>query len=114
MAHRSLRGMSIGSRSMETEEGVEYADRIQVRYDCPQGHTIVMTFADDADVPATWECRCNSLALRHNAEMPEPKPTKPVRTHWDMLLERRSREELEELLTERLELLRSGKLRRTA
>jgi hypothetical protein len=37
---------------------------------------------------------------------PEQKKTKPPRTHWDMLLERRSIAELEELLSERLELLR--------
>jgi hypothetical protein len=33
--------------------------------------------------------------------------TKAPRTHWDMLLERRSRAELEELLQERLALLRA-------
>ena len=33
---------------------------------------------------------------------------KPVRTHWDMLRERRTVGELEELLAERLALLRSG------
>ena len=34
------------------------------------------------------------------------KEARYVRTHWDMLLERRSIAELEELLTERLALLR--------
>jgi len=37
-----------------------------------------------------------------------------VRTHWDMLRERRSIAELEELLAERLSLLRSGELGSTA
>ena len=41
---------------------------------------------------------------------PEEKPAKHVRTHWDMLLERRSVKELEEILAERLELLRSGEI----
>jgi hypothetical protein len=36
---------------------------------------------------------------------PEQKKAKPPRTHWDMLLERRSVADLEVLLTERLELL---------
>jgi hypothetical protein len=36
---------------------------------------------------------------------PEQKKAKPPRTHWDMLLERRSVAELEVLLNERLELL---------
>ena len=42
-------------------------------------------------------------------DLSEPKKVKPVRTHWDMLRERRSIEELEELLKERLEFI---KLRR--
>ncbi|MGL5247728.1 MAG: RNA polymerase-binding protein RbpA, partial [Brooklawnia sp.] len=37
---------------------------------------------------------------------PEEKDVKPPRTHWDMLLERRSIAELEELLAERLEEVR--------
>ena len=40
----------------------------------------------------------------------EEKAEKPVRTHWDMLLERRSISELEDILTERLELLRGGEI----
>ena len=40
-------------------------------------------------------------------DAPEPKKTKPPRTHWDMLLERRSVEELEELLKERLDIIKA-------
>jgi hypothetical protein len=43
--------------------------------------------------------------------VPDEKPVKPARTHWDMLLERRSREELEEILAERLAVLRAGGIR---
>ena len=39
-----------------------------------------------------------------HGELKEEKAEKPVRTHWDMLLERRSVKELEEILAERLEL----------
>jgi len=111
---RSLRGMSIGSKSMESDEGVDFAPRFQAYYDCPNGHTIILPFATDADVPPIWECRCGEEALLRDAEKPEPKATKPQRTHWDMLLERRTVKELEDLLDERLELLRAGKLRRSA
>ena len=107
MADRSLRGMSIGSKSMETDEGVDFAPRFQAHYDCPNGHTIILPFSTEAEVPVEWECRCGELALLRDADRPEPKATKPVRTHWDMLLERRSREELEELLEERLQVLRA-------
>ena len=36
----------------------------------------------------------------------EAKPVKPPRTHWDMLRERRSIDELEKLLNERLDMLK--------
>ncbi|NCD16418.1 MAG: RNA polymerase-binding protein RbpA [Actinobacteria bacterium] len=112
MADRSLRGMSIGSKSMESEENVEFAPRQLARYDCPNGHVIELPFSLEAEVPAVWECRCGEEAILRDHVKPEPtKPVKQPRTHWDMLLERRTREELEVLLEERLELLRSGQLR---
>lgn len=114
MADRSLRGMRIGANSLESDEGVEFAPRFQAHYDCPDGHTIILPFSAEADVPPVWECRCGKEALLRDATRPEPKATKPPRTHWDMLLERRTVSELEDLLAERLELLRSGKLRRSA
>ena len=79
----------------------------------PTAITLTSTsFATDAEIPAVWECRCSEEAVLQDAVKPEPeKPAKPVRTHWDMLLERRTREELQVLLDERLELLRSGQLR---
>src|SRR5690606_13715413 len=114
MADRSLRGMSIGSKSMESDEGVDFAPRFQAYYDCPNGHTIILPFATDADVPPIWECRCGEEALLRDAEKPEPKATKPQRTHWDMLLERRTVKELEDLLDEPLQPPRAGTLRRPA
>ncbi|MFC4555113.1 RNA polymerase-binding protein RbpA [Georgenia faecalis] len=113
MADRSLRGMKIGANSLESESGVDFAPRAEAFYDCPNGHTMVLPFSLDADIPPLWECRCGEEALLRNASRPEPtKPVKAPRTHWDMLLERRSVAELEVLLEERLELLRSGQLRR--
>lgn len=114
MADRSLRGMSIGAKSMESDEGVDFAPRFQAHYDCPNGHTIILPFSTEADVPLVWECRCGEEALLRDAEQPELKAGKAPRTHWDMLLERRTVKELEELLEERLALLRAGKLRRSA
>ncbi len=114
MADRSLRGMSIGAKSLESDQGVDFAPRLEARYDCPNGHTIVLPFSAEAEVPVVGECRCGAEALLRDASRPETKAGKPPRTHWDMLLERRTVGELEELLSERLELLRAGKLRRSA
>jgi hypothetical protein len=106
MVDRSLRGMGISSRSMESERGVEFAERVETVYDCPEGHTVVVPFSVEAEPPDLWSCRCGTEALardRHNAAPTQPKHT---RTHWEMLLERRTIGELEDLLTERLEVLR--------
>ncbi|HLS15753.1 MAG TPA: RNA polymerase-binding protein RbpA [Beutenbergiaceae bacterium] len=112
MADRALRGMKIGANSLENDVGVDLAPRIEAIYDCPDGRTIIIPFAADADIPPVWEAPGGGEALLRDATRPDPKPTKPVRTHWDMLLERRTEKELQELLDERLELLRSGQLRR--
>jgi hypothetical protein len=114
MASHSLRGTRIGAHSMESDEGIELAERFQAHYDCPNGHTIVLPFSVQADVPVIWGCRCGAEALLRDASQPELKSGKRPRTHWDMLLERRTVGELEVLLGERLELLRAGKLRRSA
>ena len=114
MAERSLRGTRLGSISYETDRNTELAPRQAARYDCPKGHQLAVPFAADAEVPFTWECRvCGATAQLVDGDEPEAKKVKPVRTHWDMLLERRSVGELEELLTERLGLLH-GKSQKSA
>src|SRR6478735_8102261 len=99
MADRALRGSNLGSRSMESDENVVPSERQLTTYVCAQGHRTELPFSVEADVPPTWECRCGLDA----------KLVKHVRTHWDMLLERRSIPELEELLEERLTLLRESR-----
>lgn len=111
MAERTLRGARLGGQSFEDERGIEFAARQQVGYKCPQGHEFEITMSVEADIPANWECpRCGEVSLSVAGILPEEKPEKPARTHWDMLLERRSVEELEVILTERLELLREGEI----
>ncbi len=110
MADRALRGMQIGSKSLETEDGVIFADRFEVRYLCPKGHDFEIAFAAEAQPPQTWECRCGeeAEAVEDVPEPEEQKAPRPQRTHWDMLLERRSLEELDVLLNEQLEAYRAG------
>ena len=108
MAERALRGSRLGAQSYETDLGVEMAPRQSVTYDCPRDHRFTIPFSLEADVPDVWECTvCGAEALRVDGTRPEPKAGKPARTHWDMLLERRSVKDLEVLLAERLELLRA-------
>ncbi len=110
MSDKVLRGHGLGSASMESEVGVIAAARQVVEYVCPSGHVTSLPFSTEAEVPTLWECRCGGEALRRDAERPEAVPTRHVRSHWDMLMERRTVAELEELLSERLELLRKGQL----
>lgn len=111
MAERALRGARLGAQSFEDERGVEMAPRQEVEYVLPDGQTFTVTMADEADIPAEWEDpRTGRVGRLKDGEEPVKKDEKPARTHWDMLLERRSEDELEEILTERLELLRSGEI----
>jgi RNA polymerase-binding protein len=105
-----MRGTRLGASSLESDEGVQPAARQVIRYLCPAGHQVAVPMSVEAEVPQVWECRCGEVAVRENSGSPTQKPVKPARTHWDMLLERRTTAELEELLQERLGLLRSGAL----
>jgi uncharacterized small protein (DUF1192 family) len=106
MSDRVLRGTRLGAVSYESDRHTEFAPRLSAIYDCPRGHVTEMPFAAEAEVPYLWECRtCGATAKLRDGEQPEAKKTKPARTHWDMLLERRSVAELEEVLSERLAVL---------
>ena len=111
MAERALRGARLGAQSFEDERGVEMAPRQEIEYVCADGHTFTVVMADEAEIPLEWEDpKTGHMGRLVNGAEPESKNEKPVRTHWDMLLERRSVDELEDILTERLELLRGGEI----
>lgn len=103
MSDRSLRGMRLGSQSMETETGVEPAPRQRVEYRTKDGESVSVMFAAEAEIPPVWTTKTGHEAILVNGEKPENSNEKHVRTHWDMLMERRSSEELEEILQQRLD-----------
>ena len=107
MAERALRGTRLGATSYENDRNTDLAPRQEIAFDCPKGHHFSVPFAAEAEVPATWECRvCGAVAFTSAADLPTPKKVKPPRSHWDMLRERRSIADLEEVLAERLALIR--------
>jgi len=107
MGDRSLRGSRLGALSYETDAGVELAPRQTVVFDCPHGHDVEVVMAAEAVPPAAWECRsCGAIARRRSAVEDDSKATRHQRTPWDMLLERRTMDDLESLLDERLTELR--------
>jgi hypothetical protein len=104
--------MRLGSQSMQSEEGVEFSPRKKSVYRTADGSTFEVVFAAEAEVPETWESPRTGQEGRlidDSGELVETEEAevKPARTHWDMLLERRTRAELEELLEERLAYLRA-------
>ena len=112
MADRVLRGSRLGAVSYETDRNHDLAPRRTIRYACPKDHEFEVPFSDDAEVPSTWDCRLHGTPSKLiDGSEPETKKVKPPRTHWDMLLERRSVEDLEEVLAERLDVLRGRRTR---
>ncbi len=114
MADRSLRGMRLGAQSFQSEEGVDFVERVTARYRADDGAEFEVQFAEDAEVPARWDNPRTGQTgvLLDAAGLPveeEHVEEKAARTHWDMLLERRTVAELEELLEERLQLLRASR-----
>ena len=115
----ALRGFTLNSHSYESDENVVLHGTVPHHYHCPAGHLTTLAFAHDADeVPDTWDCpKCGRTAHADAAQaqasadsigLPlfSPRSNSSGKTHWDMLLERRSLADLEALLEERLALLR--------
>ena len=111
MGERTLRGARLGGQSFEDERGIEFAARQHVGYACPQGHEFEIPMSVEAEVPAVWECpRCGAEALSRDGahqggEGREAGPHALGHAARAPLIK-----ELEEILTERLELLRGGEI----
>lgn len=112
MADRTLRGTRIGATSLQGGQGVELAPRRPVEYLTDRGWRFTVMFDADAEPPAEWaDQKSGELGFLDDeagraarAEFEEKSSSQ--RTPWDMLIERRTREELEEILEERLRILR--------
>lgn len=101
-----MRGSRLGSTSYEVDPGFS-APRSLTTYHCPESHQFTMPFYIEADeIPDTWECECGQLAVRHGSKAKVTKTVKPLKTHYDMLLERRSKTDLEAILKERVSQIR--------
>lgn len=113
MAERTLRGARIGATSLQGETGIKFAPRRRVEYVTDRDTRFSIMFDADAEPPAEWvDQRSGELGFLDDeagqaARLEFEEKEQQQRTHWDMLMERRSREELEELLAERLSLLRA-------
>jgi hypothetical protein len=94
--------------SFASTEGIDFATRQEIGFHCDSGHIYTRTFSDEIVPPTEWDCpRCGTLSKRTDGTVGEEKPVTRRRSHWDMLRERRSMEELQQLLTERLAEIRA-------
>lgn len=111
MAQQTMRGMRLGTQSLESERGVNFSARASHSYQCANEHVSEMVFSADAEIPQTWQCKsCTEQAtlLKDGKRIKlDASENKVPRTHWEMLLERRTRDELEEILQERLDYIRA-------
>lgn len=111
MAQQTMRGMRLGNQSLESEVGVNYSPRSKQSYQCLNGHVSELIFAQDAELPETWQCKqCPEQAVLLAKGKPIKLKIEDVRTprsHWEMLLERRSKAELEEILKERMDYIKA-------
>lgn len=119
----ALRGFTLNSHSYESDEGVVPVETVPHSYHCPAGHETRLRFAFNADeVPDVWDCpKCGRIAHQDRSTAQQvaqgvrglalfsPRSNVAGKTHWDMLLERRTLAELEALLEERLTLLRASR-----
>ena len=108
MAGRNaLRGSRIGAGPMGDSERGEAAPRQRISFWCASSHHTYRSFADDADVPETWDCpRCGCPAGRDQANPPPANHFVPTKSHLAYVRERRNEADGEVILEEALAKLR--------
>ena len=111
MSREPIRGTSLGSRSLTSDVGIELEDRVVTTFSCSQCESgFTVPFAAEAEIPDAWVCSsCGAEAIRAGAKVKSgsQEPEKVGKTPYEMLLERRSVDELELILEERLSYLRA-------
>lgn len=128
MARGRVVGSNLGTTSYENGDGPSLAQVRRARYVCSCGHITDVPFSAEAtDLPAVWDCSgCGQAAVADGldpqvaeqalaAASPTLRHGKPIggKTPWEHVRERRSLDDLEVILAERLELHRR-RLRATA
>lgn len=108
MAAGAIRGSRVGSGPMGESERGDIAPRQFVQYYCTNEHTVGLYFAEEADVPESWDCpKCGLPAGRDQDQLLDAPQVAPYKTHLAYAKERRSEEEAESILTEAVDLLRT-------
>jgi hypothetical protein len=103
----AIRGSRVGAGPMGEAERGEPAPRRRISYWCANAHESRPSFADDADIPDTWDCpRCGLPAGQDRETPPSAPKNEPYKTHLAYVKERRSDADGEAILAEALAKLR--------
>ena len=103
----AIRGSRVGAGPMGEAERGEAAPRIRVSFWCANHHETRPSFAEEAQIPETWDCpRCGFPAGRDKSDPPAPPKTEPYKTHLAYVRERRNEADGEAILQEALQRLR--------
>jgi hypothetical protein len=89
------------SAGIPERPGAQPASRQQAAYRCARGHAFTVALAAGIEPPATWGCRCGAPARAAGSTDPGKRQTEHDRC-MAVLLRRRTRADLEQLLAERL------------
>ena len=104
----AIRGSRVGAGPMGEAERGEPAPRRRISYWCANAHESRPSFADEADIPDTWDCpRCGMPAGQDRETPPSAPKNEPYKTHLAYVKERRSDSDAEAILSEALEDLRN-------
>jgi hypothetical protein len=95
---RSMPGAGAG---IPERPGAQPVSRQQAAYRCARGHAFTVALAAGIEPPATWGCRCGATARAADSTDPGKGQTEHDRC-MAVLLRRRTRADLEQLLAERL------------
>lgn len=111
MSNKQLRGTRLGSISHESEEGVDFVETQTVTFRTEDGEEFSVTFMTGVDLPYDWKSpRTSKIGRRLDAkgkpivgvDPNAPAPLPPTVTHWEQLMKRRTIEELEIILADRI------------
>lgn len=98
---RQWRSMPGAGTGIAERPGARPASRQPAAYRCARGHAFTVALAAGIEPPATWGCRCGAPARPVGSTDPGSGQTERDRC-MALLLRRRTRAELEQLLAERL------------
>lgn len=102
MMEESMRGSSLSHVSYEVDRGEHVAIQL-VTYLCASGHKTTLPFAADAEeIPNSWQCSCGEPASLPGVEIPHSEPTHTRRSHYEIVRERRSENDLAQIFVMKL------------